>query len=49
MLIFIGQRNTKLNDGFMIHAILQVAKTLHDRIDFETEDLERARVSKMII
>jgi len=49
MMIFIGQKDAKMNDGFMIHAVLQVAKTLHDRIDFETEEFEVKRVSNMII
>lgn len=38
-----------MSDGFMIHAILQIAKTLHDRVDFETDPVEVTRVSNMII
>ena len=33
MLNFFVQNNKKLQDGFMIHSIFQVAKTLHDKID----------------
>jgi len=34
MLGFFCEKNEKLDDGFLIHSIFQVAKTLHDKIDF---------------
>jgi hypothetical protein len=37
-----------LSDGFMIHSILQIAKTLHDKIDSLSSDEESARISKII-
>jgi len=30
MLLFFCEQNSKLDDGFLIMSILQVAKTLHD-------------------
>jgi len=34
MLTFFCDQKSKLDDGFLIYSILQVAKTLHDKIDF---------------
>lgn len=48
MLCFFVENNDKLDDGFLIHSILQVAKTLHDKIDAMSEDAEINRVSKII-
>lgn len=33
MLNFFVDHHTKLHDGFLIHSIFQIAKTLHDKID----------------
>jgi len=38
-----------LSDGFLIHSIFQVAKTLHDKIDFMSEQSEIERVSQIIV
>lgn len=48
MLTFFVTNNKKLQDGFMIHSIFQVAKTLHDKIDALSSDAEIDRVSKII-
>lgn len=48
MLCFFVENNDKLDDGFLIHSILQVAKTLHDKIDAMSEEAEIKRVSKII-
>lgn len=48
MLSFFVTNNKKLQDGFMIHSIFQVAKTLHDKIDALSSDVEINRVSKII-
>lgn len=48
MLCFFVENNDKLDDGFLIHSILQVAKTLHDKIDAMSEEAEINRVSKII-
>jgi len=48
MLNFFVQNNKKLQDGFMIHSIFQVAKSLHDKIDSMSSDEEEERVSKII-
>ena len=37
MLGFYCSNDEKLSDGFLIHSIFQVAKTLHDKIDFMSE------------
>jgi hypothetical protein len=37
MLLFFCEQNSKLDDGFLIYSILQVAKTLHDKIDFMSQ------------
>ena len=34
MLTFFCEQKSKLDDGFLIHSIFQVAKTLHDKINF---------------
>lgn len=41
-------KSEKLNDGFLIHSIFQVAKTLHDKIDFMSEQQEIDRISAII-
>ena len=48
MLNFFVQNNKKIQDGFMIHSIFQVAKTLHDKIDAMSSDEEITRVSHTI-
>lgn len=48
MLIFFCEQKSKLEDGFLIHSIFQVAKTLHDKIDFMSEAQEIGRVSNII-
>mmetsp|Transcript_86811 Transcript_86811/g.119534 ORF Transcript_86811/g.119534 Transcript_86811/m.119534 type:complete len:132 (-) Transcript_86811:1026-1421(-) len=48
MLCFFSENSDKLDDGFLIHSILQVAKTLHDKIDAMSEEAEINRVSKII-
>jgi len=48
MLIFFCDKEDKLKDGFLIHSILQLAKTLHDKIDFMSEEREVKRVSNII-
>ena len=37
MLGFYCAAPEKLSDGFLIHSVFQVAKTLHDKIDFMSE------------
>ena len=37
MLTFFCDQKSKLDDGFLIYSILQVAKTLHDKIDFMSQ------------
>ena len=41
-------KSEKLSDGFLIHSIFQVAKTLHDKIDFMSEQGEIDRISMII-
>lgn len=48
MLNFFAQNNKKLQDGFVIHSIFQVAKSLHDKIDSMSTDEEVLRISKII-
>lgn len=48
MLTFFCDQNSKLDDGFLVYSILQVAKTLHDKIDFMSQQSEIDRVSKII-
>ncbi len=48
MLTFFCDQKSKLDDGFLIYSILQVAKTLHDKIDFMSQQSEVDRVSKII-
>ena len=48
MLTFFCEQNSKLDDGFLIYSTLQVAKTLHDKIDFMSQQSEIDRVSKII-
>lgn len=49
MLGFYCSQPEKLSDGFLIHSVFQVAKTLHDKIDFMSEQKEIDRVSEVII
>ena len=49
MLGFYCSQSEKLSDGFLIHSIFQVAKTLHDKIDFMSEQKEIDRVSDIIV
>ena len=48
MLNFFCENKDVLDDGFLIHSIFQVAKTLHDKIDFMSEQKEINRVSAII-
>jgi hypothetical protein len=48
MLTFFVQNNKKLQDGFMIHSIFEVAKTLHDKIDSTSSEEEVTRISNII-
>mmetsp|Transcript_35456 Transcript_35456/g.43368 ORF Transcript_35456/g.43368 Transcript_35456/m.43368 type:complete len:216 (+) Transcript_35456:1810-2457(+) len=49
MLGFYCSSPDSLNDAFLIHSIFQVAKTLHDKIDFMSEQKEIDRVSDIIV
>jgi len=49
MLGFYCSQPDKLSDAFLIHSIFQVAKTLHDKIDFMSGQKEVDRVSKVIV
>ena len=49
MLGFYCSNDEQLSDGFLIHSIFQVAKTLHDKIDFMSEQKEIDRVSDIIV
>ena len=48
LLIFFCKKKDKLNDAFLIHSLFQVAKTMHDRIDFMSEKSEIERISSII-
>ena len=48
MLNFFVEHHPKLQDGFLIHSVFQIAKTLHDKIDAMSTDEEIKRVSKTI-
>jgi hypothetical protein len=48
MLIFFCTKKDKLDDAFFIHSLFQVAKQMHDRIDFMSEQSEVNRVSAII-
>jgi hypothetical protein len=48
MLNFFVEHHPKLQDGFLIHSIFQIAKTLHDRIDSMSSEEETRRVSRTI-
>jgi len=48
MLNFFVENNKKLQDGFMIHSIFQVAKTLHDKIDSMSSEAEIIRISEIV-
>jgi len=49
MLWFYCSSPEKLSDGFLIHSVFQVAKTLHDKIDFMSEQREIDRTSDIIV
>ena len=49
MLGFYCSSPDNINDAFLIHSIFQVAKTLHDKIDFMSEQKEIDRVSNIIV
>ena len=48
MLVFFCTKKDKLGDAFLIHSLFQVAKQMHDRIDFMSEQSEVNRVSTII-
>lgn len=48
MLKFFVDHHPKLQDGFLIHSIFQIAKTLHDKIDSMSSDAEVSRISKTV-
>jgi len=48
MLVFFCTKKDKLDDAFLIHSLFQVAKQMHDRIDFMSEQSEVNRVSTII-
>jgi len=48
MLKFFVDHHPKLSDGFLIHSIFQIAKTLHDKIDSMSSDDEIKRISKTL-
>ena len=48
MLKFFVDHHPRLQDGFLIHSIFQIAKTLHDKIDSMSSDEEIKRISKTI-
>lgn len=45
MLNFFVEHHTKLSDGFLIHSIFQIAKSLHDKIDSMSSEEEIKRIS----
>lgn len=46
MLNFFVDHYPKLSDGFLIHSIFSIAKTLHDKIDSMSTREEINRISK---
>ena len=48
MLNFFVEHHTRLQDGFLIHSVFQIAKTLHDKIDAMSTDEEIKRISKTV-
>jgi hypothetical protein len=48
MLNFFVEHHPKLQDGFLIHSVFQIAKTLHDKIDSMSTEEEIRRISKTI-
>lgn len=48
MLNFFVEHHPRLQDGFLIHSVFQIAKTLHDKIDAMSSEEEIARVSRTI-
>jgi len=48
MLNFFVDHHPKLQDGFLIHSVFQIAKTLHDKIDSMSTEDETRRISKTI-
>lgn len=48
MLLFFVETRDSITDGFLIHSIFTLAKTMHDKIDFLSSKEERARISNTI-
>jgi hypothetical protein len=48
MLNFFVENHPKLEDGFLIHSIFQIAKSLHDKIDSMSQESEIRRISQTI-
>jgi len=48
MLNFFVEHHPRLQDGFLIHSVFQIAKTLHDKIDSMSTDEEIKRISHTI-
>jgi len=48
MLNFFVDHHDKLQDGFLIHSIFQIAKTLHDKLDSMSTEEEIKRISKTL-
>lgn len=48
MLNHFCQQNKTLNDQFLINSLLQLAKNLHDKIEFTSQQSEIDKVSKII-
>jgi hypothetical protein len=48
MLLFFVETRDSLTDGFLIHSIFTLAKTMHDKIDFLSNQEERNRISNTI-
>lgn len=48
MLNFFVEENKTLTDGFLIHSVFTIAKTLHDKIDSMSEQAEISRISGTI-
>lgn len=48
MLAFFVESKKQLDDGFLIHSIFTIAKTMHDKIDSMSEESEINRISMLI-
>jgi len=48
MLSFFVENHKQLQDGFLIHSIFTIAKTMHDKIDSMSEEAEIRRISALI-